>query len=519
MVAIKSGWGRIPWLVLGLLVGCWAMAAAQTGTTPSEADLAAGKALYAERCAHCHGETGDGKGVSTEVVYPKPRDFTSGLYKFRTRHETTQGGKLPADEDLFRSISEGLHGTSMPGWGTFFNKQQIWQLVHYIKTFASAFQDDKPGPKLDFGGEIAASPASIAKGKEHFDKTFECYTCHGAAGRGNGQQALDGLQDDWGERIWPANLTRPWTYRGGHSRRDIFRNIALGINGTPMPAFGDFQPFDPDIREAIWHTVNYVQSLWTYPAEPEVKAVLTAKLVQGPLPLSPEDAAWKEIPTNYYPLVAQVVEEPRLFASLMVGAEIQAMHNGKEIAFRLVWDDRTDKPEQGGSETAHPDGIALQFPTQVAPGGERPYFLMGDGAHSTDLWYWRSDSGTAVVVQTTGSKSFQPGEHTGGVQSQGRFDQGQYQLVLKRALQTKNADKETQFTVGAFQPFSITAWDGANGESGGGKRTVMAWYNLYVEPEPSQAPWYLLGFGIVVGLVIEFSALIMTRKNQRSGRR
>jgi hypothetical protein len=59
----------------------------------------------------------------------------------------------------------------------------------------------------------------------------------------------------------------------------------------------------------------------------------------------------------------------------------------------------------------------------------------------------------------------------------------------------------------------MTAWDGSNGEHGGGKRTVMAWYNLYLEAEPSKAPLYLMLIGIVVGVVIEFSALYVTRKN------
>ena len=249
-----------------------------------------------DRCQHCHGESGDGKGVSAAVVYPKPRDFTSGIYKFRTRHETINGNKMPGDEDIFRSINDGLHGTSMPGWSGFYTKQQIGAAGAYIKTFAPVFKEDKAGAALDFSGEIPASPASIAKGKEHFEKTFECHTCHGIAGRGNGQQALDGLKDDWGERIWPANLTKPWTYRGGHTRRDIFRNIALGITGTPMPAFADPDPMaaareatDPqrkkdaealarEVRENIWHTVNYVQSLWTYPEEPEAKSVLTAQI-------------------------------------------------------------------------------------------------------------------------------------------------------------------------------------------------------------------------------------------------
>ena len=518
------------------LVWLSAPALAQTGTTPAAADIEAGKQLYMDRCQHCHGESGDGKGVSTAVVYPKPRDFTSGIYKFRTRHETVNGNKMAGDEDIFRSISDGLHGTSMPGWSRFYTKQQIGQLVQYIKTFASVFKEDKAGAVLDFSGEMPRSAASIAKGKEHFEKTFECHTCHGIAGRGNGQQALDGLKDDWGERIWPANLTKPWTYRGGSTRRDIFRNIALGITGTPMPAFADPDPMasareatDPqrkkdaealarEVRENIWHTVNYVQSLWQNPEEPEepeAKSVLTAKLVDGPLPAGPDDPAWKKVAANYYPLAAQVVEEPRLFTPMIVGVDIQALHNGKEIVFRVVWDDRTEsKPGGSGSTETFVDALALQFPAKPLEGSERPYFLMGDGKRPTDLWYWRNDSpDKAVLVQTTGSKSFQPGDNPGGLRAQGVVDNGQYRVVLQRTLRTKNAGQEVQFAVGQFLPFSLTTWDGSNGERGGGKRTVMAWYNLYLEPEPSKAPMYLWGIGIVVGVILQFSAYYVTRKN------
>ena len=105
-------------------------------------------------------------------------------------------------------------------------------------------------------------------------------------------------------------------------------------------------------------------------------------------------------------------------------------------------------------------------------GSERPYFLMGDGKRPTDLWYWRNDSDRldkAVLVQTTGSKSFQPGDNPGGLRAQGVFDNGQYRVVLQRTLRTKNAGQEIQFAVGQFLPFSITTWDGSNGERGGGK--------------------------------------------------
>ena len=47
--------------------------------------------------------------------------------------------------------------------------------------------------------------------------------------------------------------------------------------------------------------------------------------------------------------------------------------------------------------------MALQFPTKLLEGSERPYFLMGDSKRPADLWYWRNDSpDKAALVQTTG---------------------------------------------------------------------------------------------------------------------
>ena len=528
--------GRRWWFVLAGLAGLvvWGSVAVPV-RAQSEADLAAGKQLYDQRCAHCHGEEGDGQGSATEYVFPKPRDFTSGVYKFRTRHETVNGYRLASDDDIYRGICEGLHGSSMPGWCGFFTEPQVWQLAHYIKTFAEVFQEDKPGRPIDYSGEIPFSEESVAKGKEYFVEIFECHTCHGMAGRGNGQQALDGLEDDWGERIWPANLTKPWTYRGGHSRRDIFRNVVMGIAGTPMPAFADPDPlatarqiedaeerkeeeaWAQELREQLWHVVNYVQSLWTQPEEPEPQAALTVARVSGALPVGPDDAAWDDVPVHYYPVVGQVVEGDRLFTPLVVGVDVQALHNDAEIAFRLVWDDRTEsQPGEGDEGETFADAIALQFPSKPLAGSQKPYFLMGDSSNPTDLWYWRNDTNQTVLVQTTGYKTFQPGEETGGIESQGVVDDGQYRVVMQRTLTTKAADGEVQFPVGAFIPFSLTVWDGSNGETGGDKRTVMAWYNVYLEPEASKAPLYLLAVGIAVGLVIEFSALYVT-KNGANG--
>lgn len=42
-----------------------------------------GKELYKHRCAACHGEQGMGDGPAAELMYPKPRDFSLGLFKYK----------------------------------------------------------------------------------------------------------------------------------------------------------------------------------------------------------------------------------------------------------------------------------------------------------------------------------------------------------------------------------------------------------------------------------------------------
>ncbi|MEK7803108.1 MAG: c-type cytochrome [Deltaproteobacteria bacterium] len=84
--------------------------------TPAKAKLAKspeavekGELVYYKRCSFCHGLTGAGNGPAADQLIPRPRDFTMGLYKFRT----TNSGELPTDEDLFRVISRGIPGTAM----------------------------------------------------------------------------------------------------------------------------------------------------------------------------------------------------------------------------------------------------------------------------------------------------------------------------------------------------------------------------------------------------------------------
>ena len=66
-----------------------------------------------------------------------------------------------------------------------------------------------------------------------------------------------GLQDVWGFAIAPADLTSP-SHKSGSTEEDLFRTIALGLDGTPMVGYRAV--LDDD---AIWDLVAYIRSIET----------------------------------------------------------------------------------------------------------------------------------------------------------------------------------------------------------------------------------------------------------------
>ena len=93
-------------------------------TNPVEADsesLARGEALYAGKCAKCHGADGNGTGPSTHGIDADPRK----LWVWSSAGDA-------ADGYLFSIISNGR--TDMPPWSLVLSENERWDLVNYVKT-------------------------------------------------------------------------------------------------------------------------------------------------------------------------------------------------------------------------------------------------------------------------------------------------------------------------------------------------------------------------------------------------
>jgi len=218
-----------------------------------------GKALYVRYCIFCHGPFGDGRGESAPFLDPKPRDFTKAVFKCRS----TPSGSLPLDSDLYDTISRGIHASGMPSWRPLLRQERV-DLVAYIKTFSSAFQEEKPGPPVQIPPEPTATRESIQRGEQLF-QSMNCWSCHGKDGRGFGPSAAT-LTDSKGNPITPFDFTSGSRFKCGETDPDMFRVLVTGLDGTPMPSFGSAMTADQR-----WDVVHYIRSLSDRRAQAKLK--------------------------------------------------------------------------------------------------------------------------------------------------------------------------------------------------------------------------------------------------------
>ncbi len=246
--------------------------------------LQRGFQVYHKRCTQCHGVSGDGNGPVAANLYPRPRDYRKGTFKFGS----TPFGSKPVRSDLIRTVHQGVPGTSMPSFHLLPNPD-MEAVVDYVLALsyrgelelqlttevagADSYEPDilKDSLELIQGRwtqadtevyqPLTAQPVFTAEhitaGRAAF-LTKGCAQCHGPDGRGQTPENLSGdRKDAWGYATRAADLTSGMLH-GGSRPIDIYRRIYGGINGTPMPAFNTNLKDEPD---TIWNLVAYVMHI------------------------------------------------------------------------------------------------------------------------------------------------------------------------------------------------------------------------------------------------------------------
>ncbi len=192
----------------------------------------AGRALYLENCAPCHGDTGAGDGpTAVELSAPPAMFIDRELLWQRDPAElfhTTKFGKL-----------EGL----MPPWGNRMNDGQIWDAVSYAWSLHTS--ED----------EIAQGAALYADA---------CASCHGDAGRGDGPDAEGDLPDFTNASYTIYRSQNEWLAGWQEAHADVG---------------GDWARADQDATLEFVRTFGYAPP-WQSPYQPG-EGVIRGQVVQG----------------------------------------------------------------------------------------------------------------------------------------------------------------------------------------------------------------------------------------------
>jgi len=201
---------------------------------------AGGYAIYRRNCLHCHGVSGAGDGPTAPFLFPAPRDYRKGIFKFTS----TPSGDRPARDDLRRTIQNGLHGSSMPAFEPLLTESEVEQVIDYVIFLSmrgetelllideGAISDEKDANALSdvVVKEIAqgvfqkwktaqtkvvnppiprtpSSRESILRGRELFlgrtTEKLECAGCHGQLANGDGPSVVS--QDVFNEVVFGGN--------------------------------------------------------------------------------------------------------------------------------------------------------------------------------------------------------------------------------------------------------------------------------------------------------------------------
>ena len=352
-----------------------------------------GVKLYAQHCAACHGEKGDGQGLAARFLFPKPRDFRAG----RFRLISTANG-VPTRADIETVLVHGMPGSAMISWAHLDERdrrllaEQVLELrrqgARDIELAAAKEADEtlseaelkESVDRVTTPGEVAAVPAFaaatpevIARGKDLY-LTKGCLSCHGKDGKGDGQEKM---VDAEGLPTRPRDLTRG-IYKGNADPPSVYRRLWLGMPGSPMPSSSQNMT-----KAQVADLVHFVLSL-SDEATRTATVMRRERLVAPRVAEAPSTAAsdaWSHVPVTKLRLTPLWWRD-ETDAEL----QVQAVHDGKSLFLRLSWSD--DTPDRHALKTeAFKDAAAVE----LYRGDAEPFVGMGAPGAPVDVWMWDSD--------------------------------------------------------------------------------------------------------------------------------
>jgi len=236
--------------------------------------------------------------------------------------------------------------------------------------------------------------------------------------------------------------------------------------------------------------------------------VVRAHFQEGNVPSHPSDPAWETVTPLPLPLSGQIITRPVWPNPSVRVLSIRSIHNGKEVAFLLEWQDATK------NETLTPgvfrDGAAVALPIGNAPA----FFCMGQLDHYVNIWHWKADWQSDVdrrAARAKESKRRRKGprrfeviprrpssvedligggfstltskRRQGRIKGQAEWKRGLWRVVMKRPLTVDgdDLDNEAMLIPGRLQAVGFAVWNGESQERNG-QKAVASWMQLQIDP-------------------------------------
>lgn len=237
---------------------------------------------------------------------------------------------------------------------------------------------------------------------------------------------------------------------------------------------------------------------------------------------------WKDVPAETISLMGQPMVAPRPKTTTTSAMLVQAIQDGKSIAFRMRW--KADSPNEAGRLGEFSDAVAIQFP--IKDSATTPIFMGGKDS-PVHIFHWRAqyqkdhekgkpemkdlypnmnpdmypmefaDSGSVKGLNEKKREVYSPGKAEGNPQSyakssavdeifaegfgsssvvvnkasigHGTWANGEWTVVIARALK-KEGGSNLDLKKDAAVAFAV--WQGAKKEVGSRKCLTMMWVPL-----------------------------------------
>ncbi len=126
MIEIRRTWRTICVAVCAIVASSAGIARAETSLTKEEAR---GKMIFEQDCIFCHGVKGQGRGIASASLDPKPKDFTDAEAMAKLSPET-----------IVKAVTEGGEAVEaspvMPAFGQQLSAKQIRAVVAFLATLS-----------------------------------------------------------------------------------------------------------------------------------------------------------------------------------------------------------------------------------------------------------------------------------------------------------------------------------------------------------------------------------------------